>query len=76
MSGDLKLDIFVFGLMLIPILIQYVPAISRLLLGSGKQNYFSVLSFTPAVYIIFLSGLGNNLLGQMIVSLSYVVFFC
>lgn len=75
MSGNLKLDIFILGLMLIPIIIQFVPVVSGLFINSEK-THFSVISFPPSIYIIFLSGFGNNLLGQVIVGLAFIVFFC
>ncbi|KAA8601638.1 MULTISPECIES: hypothetical protein [Pseudoalteromonas] len=76
MSGNLKLDIFIVGLMLIPIIIQFVPVVSGLFINSEKKTHFSVISFPPSIYIIFLSGFGNNLLGQVIVGLAFIVFFC
>ena len=75
MSGNLKLDIFIVCLLFIPIIIQFIPVVSKLLIRSNKQSHFSVLSFPPAIYIIFLSGLGGNLLGQIVVGLAFVIFF-
>ncbi|MBU2923365.1 hypothetical protein Q4530_15035 [Colwellia sp. 1_MG-2023] len=75
MSGNFKLDIFIVCLMFIPIIIQFIPVVSKLLISSNKQFRFSLLSFPPSLYIIFLSGLGGNLLGQIVVGLAFVIFF-
>jgi hypothetical protein len=74
-SDNLKLDIFIVGLMFIPIIIQFIPIISKLFISSNKHSHFSLLSFPPSLYIIFLSGLGGNLLGQIVVGLAFVIFF-
>ncbi|TWX63345.1 hypothetical protein [Colwellia sp. C1TZA3] len=74
MDGDVVLDIFISGLVLIPVIIMAIPKqVDRLLsLSGGKLQ----LTFFPiTIYIIFLSGLGSNLLGQTVVGIALMYFF-
>ena len=75
MDEQLKLDIFVIGLILIPVLVLYVPKLSLFFVNQAKRSNFPIYSVFAAIYIIFLSDFGGNWLGMLCLGVGYVVFF-
>ena len=74
MNGDVILDIFISGLVLIPALVMFLPIRGDRLLSlfGGKSQ----LAFFPiTIYIIFLSGIGSSLLGQLTKGIALMYFF-
>lgn len=74
MYNEVVMDIFISGLVLIPIIIMAMPeSANKLLSLSGGK--LQLMFFPVTIYLIFVSGLGSNLLGKIIVGIALTYFF-
>ena len=74
MYSEVIMDIFISGLVLIPIIVMVMPEWGdKLLSWSGGKLQLAL--FPVSIYIIFISGFGSNLLGQISVGIALTYFF-